>query len=401
VSGSSRRLLLLTAVVSTVLCSLLAPSAGIAASAQAKRTEPAFAAKLRPLLEAELQRMGVHGAVVHATVPGEGTWTAGLGIADPTTGAPMTANTYLRVGSITKTFTATVILQLVDRGKIQLDAPVSRYLSGVPNGANITIRQLLNMKSGLYNYTLGDFLSQLRANPQRAWAPSELLSIAFSNPPDFPPGAGWNYSNTNYILLGQIIERLTNQPVEQAIKQYVLTPLGMNHTFLPPRTSSSIPNPHPRSYMWWSETEPMLETTDWNPSWAWTAGSAISTAGDLSIWAKALVTGRLLRPETQRERLEWITVDPSVRYGLGIAEFDGMVGHDGGMPGFESYMCVEPNQRITIIALTNGYPELDHSGHVLANVMRQELVEPTVSASVRRLDLGRYSGLDGKLRAAR
>jgi D-alanyl-D-alanine carboxypeptidase len=384
-----------------MLGGLLAPSSGIAAKAEAKRTEPAFGAKLKPLLEAELQRLGVPGAVVHATVPGQGSWTAGLGISDVTTGAPMRADSYLRVGSITKTFTATVILQLVDRGKIRLDDPVSRYLSGVPNGANITIRQLLNMTSGLYDYTQGDFLEQMRANPQRVWEPAELLAIGLGNPPYFPPGTDWTYSNTNYVLLGKIIERLTHQPVEQAIKEYIFKPLGMNHTLLPPRTSAAIPNPHPRAYMWWSETEPLLDVTDWNPSWAWTTGNAISTAADLGIWAKALATGKLLSPETQRERLKWITVIDGVRYALGIAEFDGMVGHDGGMPGYESYMGFEPNQRITIIALAAGYAETEHTGHVLANVMRQELVKPTVSATGRQRVQGRYPGLDGRLRAAR
>lgn len=395
-----RRLVLLTVVLSSVLCSLLAPSSGIAATTQAKHTEPAFAAKLRPLLEAELERLGVPGAVVHATVPGQGRWTAGLGISDVTTGAPMRVDSHLRIGSITKTLTATVILQLVDRGKIGLDDPVSRYLSGVPNGANITIRQLLNMTSGLHNYTAGLF-PQLRPNAHRVWDPDELLAISFSNPPYFPPGEGWEYSNTNYILLGQIIERLTHRPVEQALKDYVLTPLGMRHTLLPPRTSASIPNPHPRGYTWWSETEPLLDSTNWNPSWAWTAGSAISTAGDLRIWAKALAKGWLLSRETQRERLTWITLDETLRYALGIADFDGLVGHNGALPGFESFMGYEPNQRITIIVLTNGYAETEVSSNALANIMRRELIEPTASVSGRQRGQGRSSVLDGSLRAGR
>jgi D-alanyl-D-alanine carboxypeptidase len=289
----------------------------------------------------------------------------------------------MRIGSITKTLTGTAVLQLVDQGKLHLDDPVSKYVPGVPNGAQITLRELLNMTSGLYNYSLDPaFNHTLDSDMGKVWAPEELLAIAFSHPPDFAPGKGWEYSNTNFILLGMIVERVTGRPVEEVLSDAIFNPLGMTNSLLPPRTSAAIPDPHPHGYLYSSNaadihcqpaTAAQLgaphDVTNANPSWGWTAGAGISTLHDLRIWARALATGTLLSAATQRERLQWVPGNlpglPSasgVHYGLAIADIDGFLGHNGDLPGFQSFMGYSPAKDATIIVLTNLYLAPDCTG---------------------------------------
>src|SRR5712691_979502 len=163
--------------------------------------------ELRPLVEAKMAQLGVPGLIVQVEAPGLCHWIATLGTGDVAKRRPMSLDGRVRIGSITKTFTGTVVLQLVDEGRIGLDDPISLHLSGVPNGSAITIRQLLYMSSGLYNYSEDlAFNRSLDADPQRVWTPEKLLAIGFSQPPYFPPGAGFHYSNTNSTLLGRLVE---------------------------------------------------------------------------------------------------------------------------------------------------------------------------------------------------
>jgi CubicO group peptidase (beta-lactamase class C family) len=193
------------------------------------------------------------------------------------------------------------------------------------------------------------------------WQPSELLAIAFKHPPYFAPGKGWHYSNTNYILLGLIIEQLTHQPVEEVFQQRIFTPLGMNESSLPPPTSSAIPDPHPQGYMFGTDFTgkgPTLNVTDWSPSQAWTDGAVISTVHDLQIWAKALATGQLLSAATQKQRLSWVNIGTlwlgkPWRYGLGVMDFGGFLGHSGVFFCFTSWMGYQPQTGATIIVLSN------------------------------------------------
>src|SRR6266487_4356808 len=330
---------------------------------------PAFAVKLQPLLVAKMQQLRIPGAIIYVDDPGQGSWITTLGTSDLATRAPMNVNSHMRIGSITKTFTATVILQLVDEGKLGLNDPVSKYFPEVPNGSNITIREVLNMTSGLFDYTEDEGLFKtVLAHPDKVWDPWELLTIAFQHPAYFAPGQSLHYSSTNYILLGLLIEQITHMPVEKVFQQRIFRPLGMHNTLLPPLSSAAIPNPHPIGYFFeTSNAAAPLDVTSWNPSWGWTAGSAISTLHDLKIWAKALETGTLLSAATQKERLTWVKFPGATwighfyGYGLGIADFGGMIGHDGGLPGFQSFMGYLPQKRATIVVLTNLDPAPDGS----------------------------------------
>jgi CubicO group peptidase (beta-lactamase class C family) len=160
----------------------------------------------------------------------------------------MQVNSHMRIGSITKTFTATVILQFADRHKLSLDDSVSTYLSHVPNGMHIIILQLLNMISELFSYTEDPGFEKQAwgTDPLKVWTSQELLTIAYKLPPDFAPGQGWHYSNTNTILLGLFIEQRTHLSVAQALQRYLFEPLHMKQTRVPSPTSATIPPPHPR-----------------------------------------------------------------------------------------------------------------------------------------------------------
>jgi D-alanyl-D-alanine carboxypeptidase len=346
-----------------------------------------FDQKLQATLEAKMKEMRVPGAVIFVQSARTGSWTTSLGTSDLATNAPMNPSLHFRIGSITKTLTGTVILQLVDEGKLGLDDPIARYQPQVPNGDHITIRELLNMRSGLYNYSEDQgFDRMLKKHPDKVWTPQELVAISFKHPPYFAPGKDIHYSNTNTILLGMLVERITGHTVESEIQRRIFTPLGMSNSLMPPRTSSAIPAPYSQGYKLNTPVEQgvenqgtaqdLLNVTRWSPSWGWTAGAAISTLHDLQIWSKALVTGKLLKPETQKERLIWYSQLPgSLGYGLAIADFTGFVGHNGQLPGYQSFMGYMQAKDETIIVLTNLYaaPDGSEPADILARIIMKDL----------------------------
>ncbi|MDV8146452.1 serine hydrolase domain-containing protein [Arthrobacter sp. B10-11] len=330
------------------------------------------------------QDVRVPGAAMLLRTPGgDLTYTYGVrsfGGTDPVTPAD-----HVRIGSITKTWTTTVILQLVQEGKIQLDDPVADYRPDVPNGANITIEQLLTMRSGLYNYTEDPNVNQvLDADPGKAWTTDELLAAAFRHPPYFAPGEGFHYSNTNTVLLGLIAEALDGKPLTAAFRDRLFTPLGLTGSVFPEQASNAIPEPHPQGYMYGTNVltldDPALpedmqkaaadgtllpvDQTAMNPSWAWAAGSGISTAEDLATWAEALGTGKVLGPGLQKVRLDSPRPvkadDPGgALYGLGIAKFGKLYGHTGELPGFNSFAGHDPANQVTLVVWTNLAPTPD------------------------------------------
>jgi D-alanyl-D-alanine carboxypeptidase len=327
-----------------------------------------------------MQANAIPGVVVLIEWPEQGDWSATFGTSEIGTSIPMSMDNYHRVGSITKTMTSTVILQLVEEGKLSLDDPIARYRPDVPNGQNITIAQLSEMRSGLYNYTIDrGFNETLDADPQKAWTPDELLAIAFAHPSDFAPGEQYEYSNTNTVLLGLVIEQLTGMSASETFQQRIFEPLKLTHSSLPKNTDWSIPAPHAQGYQFGTNVETIessriapaqlpavldgtlkpINMTNANPSWAWTAGSAISTAEDLATYVRALVGGGLLDAKTQQLRLDSIQpTDPDnpggVGYGLGLARFGpSFYGHSGSLPGYSTFMVYDPTQDTTIIIGTN------------------------------------------------
>jgi D-alanyl-D-alanine carboxypeptidase len=323
--------------------------------------EPSFSPTVQQSLDRALTetmaRYKLPGAVVGVWVPGEGEWITTRGVSDLATGEPMRLNNHFRIGSGTKTFTVTALLELADgpRPKLKLDDPVSKYLPFVPNGNNMTLRMLANLTSGLSSYTQNDdFVKALLSNPQRVWRPRELADIGLAMPPRFEPGKGWDYSNTNTVLLGMIIERVTGQSMDEVFTKRIFKPLGLSHTAWP--TDSSLPEPYAHGYTTQTLDGKQADATNWNPSWGFTAGQLISDINDMKIWAKALGSGSLLSPQMQAERLEWVRFPPlkppTNSYGLGIVYDNGWVGHTGSLPGYTTSVFYLPEKRATIVVLT-------------------------------------------------
>ena len=354
--------------------------AGSTSATSPTSAPPEFAATLTPLIEKTMADNVIPGSVVMVSWPGHGDWSRAFGTRTIGANEPMTVDDHFRVGSNTKTMTSTVILQLVQEGKLALDDPIGKYIPGVPNGDRITVAQLSEMRSGLYSYTLDPgFNATLDADPGKVWRPQELLDIAFSHEVQFEPGARFDYCNTNIVLLGLLIEQLTGKTASEAFAERIFEPLGLKNTSLPPPADAAIPDPHPNGYSFGTNVStintyelPAAEQplalngtlkpnneTDANPSWAWTAGGAISTMGDLATYVRALVGGGLLDPQMQQIRLASITpTDPgnpaAAGYGLGIARFGPeLTGHDGQIPGFMTFMGHDPKTGLTITIGTN------------------------------------------------
>ncbi|MFI6585250.1 serine hydrolase domain-containing protein [Embleya sp. NPDC050493] len=324
--------------------------------------DPALVARLDEAIERTRREAGIPGVTVGLWLPGRGSYVRSTGVADTATGAPMTPDLHMRIGSETKTFTVTALLELVDDGLIGLDDPISAYLDGVPDGEHITIRQLAEMRSGLFSYTFDpDFVNTLLADPTRSFTPQELLTYAFRHPNVFAPGAQFQYSNTNTVLLGLVVEKLGRMPLADFIHKRVTGPARLHHTLFP--RGAEFPEPHAHGYTNQTPTGAVADATDWNPSWGWAAGAMISDLEDLRRWAKVVATGTLLSPATQAEREKFITVPgfDGAGYGLGLFRTHGWVGHNGSLPGYESVTMYLPEQDATMVILLN--TDIVHDGY--------------------------------------
>ncbi|WP_308799719.1 serine hydrolase domain-containing protein [Agromyces silvae] len=350
--------------------------------------KPFDEAAITALFEETAEELGQPGAAMLIRTP-DGEFTMTYGTTSPGGSTPVSLDDHIRVGSNTKTWTGTVILQLVEEGKIALDDPVSTYRPDVPNGENITIEQMLMMRSGLANYTETlELNAALDADPQRVWQPEELVAMALPLPVDFEPGTGYHYSNTNTILLGLIAEQLDGKPLAQIYADRLFTPLGLSETSFPAIEDSSLPTPHSDGYYWWTNVNtigssklppdlmgqanagtflPNDGTLD-NPSWAWSAGSGISTIGDLADWVEALngKGGDLLSPEMQEARMNSLTptspAPNAPRYGWNIGQFGQFYGHSGELPGFNSFMGYDPVADVTLVVWANLAPAANGTG---------------------------------------
>ena len=314
----------------------------------------AVAQRLDAAIEQAMKTANVPGAIV-GVWGSDGQYIRAFGVADKTTGAPMKVDFYHRIGSVTKTFTVTGVLQLADQGKVGLDDPIANYVDGVPEGDNITLRQLARMQSGLFDYTEAKpWQEALFADPRRPFTPQELIGFAFAEPNEFPPGEGFQYCNTNTILLGLVVEKVSGQPLHDYVRDHILTPLGMNDTNFP--TNNAFPDPHAQGYTVQTADGAETTATDWDPSWGWAAGAMISTLDDMHIWAPALATGKLLTPQIQAQRLQTVGapgLPPQDGYGLGIFNLGGWIGHNGSVPGYQTVAVYLPEKQMTLVIFTN------------------------------------------------
>jgi D-alanyl-D-alanine carboxypeptidase len=299
-------------------------------------------AALRAALEAVVDA-GATGAIGLVDAGANVSATA-VGVARLDPPRPLRVRDQVRAGSIAKTVIATITLQLVGEGRLRLDDTIERWLPGmVPNGGAITIRMLLNHTSGIFDYAADpDWNAAVFANPHRYWSPQELVAVGTAHPPLFPPGEGLVYSNTGYILLGLVLERVTGQPVQDLVMQRMVRPLRLHGTFF--ATSARVRGPYARGYLPPSLTgDGYLDTSTWTPSLAWTAGALVSTAPDLARFYQALLSGRLLRPALLHAMTTTVadSAYPGLGIGLGIWSVETPCGtawgHEGGIPGYKSF----------------------------------------------------------------
>ncbi|MFD5591091.1 serine hydrolase domain-containing protein [Streptomyces griseorubiginosus] len=359
----------------------VALATGLAAPAMAAGTDtaPARAAAGSDTHEATRQAVraavkdGVPGVTLTAR-NGRSSWSTTAGVGNLRTHAPRSADDRYRVGSITKTFVSTVVLQLEAEGRLSLDDTVDQWLPGVVHGnghdgSRVTLRQLLNHTSGIFNYTadetfgrtyfLKDGFFKHRYDTQ---APGQLVAIAMAHKPDFAPGTSWNYSNTNYVLAGMVIQKVTGRPYGEEIRHRIIDPLHLTATSVP-GTRVTVPGPSSRAYSKLAETAtgPTYDVTRLNPSLASSAGEMISDSADLDRFYSALLKGRLLPPKQLKEMKTTVPVEGIPNAGYGLALIDRKLscgvhvwGHDGGIHGSSSVAVTTADGRHSLAFNLNG-----------------------------------------------
>jgi D-alanyl-D-alanine carboxypeptidase len=313
------------------------------------------------------------GVLVAVSVPAEGEYLSAQGTANLDTGAEPQPTDQFRIGSVTKTFVATAILQLVDQGKLSKSDTLSKWYPDFPNADEITIDDLLRMRSGIADYWDQETLKQYYDNTFENVTNEDIIEAAAAKADQFePPDQETKYTDTNYTILGAILEKVSGNDINTQISENILKPLGLQNTLYP--TNDELPgNLH--GYGLNPQSGEFEDKTILNPAPADGAGAMISDISDLGVWAKALYNGDLLSPETQQARLQTQPLEGAgaARYGEGIIEgTEGVWGHGGTISGFSTEMYYIPEQDATIVISVNRSDEtMDrHTGDVLAAVLK-------------------------------
>jgi D-alanyl-D-alanine carboxypeptidase len=287
-------------------------------------------------------------------VCGDYKWEKAKGYADIEKKIPMRLDNTWRIGSVTKTFTISVLLQLVDEGMVSLDDKLAKFFPEIPNSENITIRMLADMRSGIYNYSESQqFEDSLTNKPKKLWTNDELVSLAMLYPAYFPPDSDFHYSNTNTVLIGKIIEKLTGNTWQGEVKKRIIEPLGLKNTWT--ANGTAMMGDYSRGYMQMDSASTRLtDVTDmYDVSWASAAGDIISDIHDIKIYLRALGNGKFYSPKMQEARKQWAITHGNLKYGLGMFSIDGFLGHNGGIPGFTNFSAYSPEKDCSIIVMYN------------------------------------------------
>jgi D-alanyl-D-alanine carboxypeptidase len=277
-------------------------------------------------------------------------------------GVPVRAEDRFRIGSVTKTFVATVVLQLVAAGRVALDETVEHWLPGiVPGGERITVRQLLGHRTGLFDYVEDPRVFAPYAHrPAHVWKPRTLVELALSHPPAFAPGERYAYSSTNYLLLELIVEAASGEPLRDQLRSRIFVPLGLGATsFEPTLVSGTYVHGHRPPSHQGVVTGPPRDTSREAASWTWGAGAIVSTTDDLDRFFAALLRGRLLSAALLRE-MEAVRPAGSLRYGLGLAVFPTPCGdawgHTGNAQGTVTVAWSRKDASRQVVIAVNTYP---------------------------------------------
>ncbi|MEU9173555.1 serine hydrolase domain-containing protein [Streptomyces sp. NPDC048420] len=351
----------------TVLLSVLA------APAHAAPREPApDLAGLRGVLQQALGQ-GAPGAT--ARIDDHGTVSrVTLGIGDRQAGRAMDGADRFRIGSVTKTFTAVVLLQLVDEKRLTLDAPVNRHLPGLLPDDRITVRHVLSHRSGLHDYTNDMFAKTVpgfEAVRKKVFTPRELVNLSLRRPRTSAPGAVYSYSNTNFVVAGMLIEKLTGNPVRTEYQNRIIEPLELGDTFYV-HPGMKIPGRHTRGYLTPDQAgAPLVDATEQTVSWAQSAGALVSSTRDLDTFLSALLGGRLTSATQLAQMKRWVPSGTGQAYGLGLRRRDlscgvSVYGHTGAVQGFYTYAFATKDGQRSLAAVAN----TSNNGTVLNTMLR-------------------------------
>jgi CubicO group peptidase (beta-lactamase class C family) len=347
----------------------------------------AQAADIVALARDAMLQNDLRAVILRVTLDGEEVVTAALG--ESMTGVPATPEMRFRNGAVAMSYMTTLLLQLVDEGVVGLDDPLAQWLPDLPDADRVTLRMLANMTAGYPDYVQNQqLIDALYADPFRQWTPEELIAMGLSTPRVFAPGANWDYSHTNYVILGQALERIAGRPLAVLLQEYVLDPLGLSAT----ESASTAAIPTPALHAFSSERREALgipagtrfyeESTYWNPSWTLAAG-AIQTSNiyDLTATAVAVGEGTLLSPASHRAQVSASllgfgaplagcpnchTLDEAYSYGLGVVRSGPWILQNPLFCGYGAVEAYLPARKLAIaVATTFGEQSFDAQGDYL------------------------------------
>lgn len=378
--------------LTTALVALLIGAAALPGlAAPAKQATPVAidhaeaAAEIAAIVESAMTDYALNAAIVRVTIDGEEIITAAYG--ESMTGVPATTDMHFRNGAVTISYMTTLLLQLVDRGEVGLDDPIANWLPDLPDADKVTLRMLANMTAGYPDYVQNaEFLKQIYENPFRMWTADEKIAIGLSTPRLFAPGTNWDYSHTNYVILGLALEKITGQPLDVALQENVLGPLGLENT----TASMTAEIPAPALHAFTAERReplgiapgiPFLEdSTAWNPSWTLATGSIQTTnIYDLTATAEAIGEGTLLSPESHAAQISpdllgfgvplagcanCLTMNEQYTYGLGVVLHGDWILQNPLFFGYSATEAYLPSDKIAIaVALTFKEAAFDDQGN--------------------------------------
>ena len=328
---------------------------------------------LQPALERSIADHRVPGAVAAVQSPDGAVWMGAAGWADLEKRVPIEKDMFLHIGSLTKSMTATAFLTLVDDGLVGLDDTVEHWLPGlVHRGADMTVRNLLNMRSGLAHYEANtEFQERFVKEPRHVFNPADLL--AYCNRHIAEPDTVFDYNNINYFLVGMIAEKAAGEAFATIITGRVIEPLGLSHTSFP--MTADMPQPAAHGYLS-QDGRAVDHTTAWDPSAMWASGSVISQLDDMLAWIRHLVAGTLVSPEMHAAQFDFLPADdnPDNGYGFGVGRKQGLVGHSGNYNGLYTAAIYQVDG-FNIVVLSNGQADGGGEDSMASNILEDLVTE--------------------------
>ncbi|MEO6349439.1 MAG: serine hydrolase domain-containing protein [Candidatus Limnocylindrales bacterium] len=345
-------------VVSLALAFILSPGATMASHGRAPLgTDDALAAQLQSIVDRGRTGRPMVGLGAVVTLADGSRWESGSGFTTSEATTQFSADTPTVIGSITKTFVAALILQLVEEGRLGLDDPLSRWFPSYRFASQVTVRHLLSHTSGIKDYFLhSSYDSLVYGRPTYHWTTDEILTLVRPRL-NFAPGTSWSYSNSNYVFLGLIAQRVIGKPLAAVLRGRFWKPLGMSRTYF--QGTDALPTDAAQGYLRRRDTwAGLADDSSYRPNTstatvAWGAGNVLSSAADIATWTRALYGGQVLTPES----LGLMTTFNAANYGLGTQQMlvDGVAawGHTGSLRGYTAITWHLPSAGITVTVLTN------------------------------------------------